>query len=118
MPRAEFKGSITTTGRSEAIRLDKALFKAHPEFRQRARIKASVMGPGTLLVTLDPETAAEPEAETDPVVRAYLAFLERDMRDHPERLQPITEGLAERAGALVQDVKVSPEETLPDDVTL
>ena len=27
-----FSGSITTTGKSEAIRLDKALFRLHPEF--------------------------------------------------------------------------------------
>ena len=53
MARAEFKGSITTTGRSEALRLDKALFKAHPEFKQRAKIRAHVIGPGSLLVTLD-----------------------------------------------------------------
>jgi len=36
MATPEFKGSITTTGRSEAFRLEKALFKAHPEFRQKA----------------------------------------------------------------------------------
>ena len=38
-----FSGSITTTGKSEAIRLDKALFKAHPEFRQRAKVRAHVI---------------------------------------------------------------------------
>ncbi|MGL5139348.1 MAG: type II toxin-antitoxin system PrlF family antitoxin [Beijerinckiaceae bacterium] len=118
MPRTEFKGSITTTGRSEALRLDKALFKAHPEFRQRARIKASVMGPGCLLVTLDPEAVEEADAEADPVVRAYLAFLERDMRDHPDRLQPITESLVERVTRLTNGVEVSPDDILPDDVTL
>ncbi len=41
-----FSGSITTTGKSEAIRLDKALFRAHPEFRQRAKVRAHVIGPG------------------------------------------------------------------------
>lgn len=118
MPRAEFKGSITTTGRSEAIRLDKALFKAHPEFRQRARIKASVVGPGSLLVTLDPDVTDEAETEADPVVRAYLAFLERDMLEHPDRLQAITESDVTRIKALVGGVTVSDEEVLPDDVTL
>jgi antitoxin PrlF len=118
MPRVEFKGTITTTGRSEAIRLDKALFKAHPEFRQRARIKASVMGPGSLLVTLDPETVAEADAEADPVARAYLAFLERDMLDHPDRLQPITEHFVERLRRLTHGVEVALDEILPDDITL
>jgi antitoxin PrlF len=118
MARVEFKGSITTTGRSEAIRLDKALFKAHPEFRQRARIKASVMGPGSLLVTLDPETTDDADAEADPVVRAYLAFLERDMLEHPDRLRPITEVFVERIKSLTDGVEVSFDDVLPDDVTL
>jgi hypothetical protein len=35
-----FNGSITTTGTSEAIRLDKALFRLHPEFREKAKAAA------------------------------------------------------------------------------
>src|SRR5450432_2818800 len=84
-----FSGAITTTGRSEAIRLDKALFKAHPEFRQRAKVRAHVLGPGHLLVTLaDAPEAASDGIERDPVVSAYLAFLESDMVAHPERIAP------------------------------
>jgi antitoxin PrlF len=122
MPRATFKGTITTTGRSEALRLDKALFKAHPEFRQKARVRAHVIGPGSLLVTLDAgerNGAEAPDAvERDPVVSAYLAFLERDLREHPERLQPFTEDELARLEALTKDVVVSDDETIPDDVTL
>jgi len=122
MPRATFKGTITTTGRSEALRLDKALFKAHPEFRQKARIRAQVIGPGSLLVTLDADErdgAEPPDAvERDPVVAAYLAFLERDLREHPERVQPFTEDELARLEALTEGVAVSDEETIPDDVTL
>jgi antitoxin PrlF len=122
MPRATFKGTITTTGRSEALRLDKALFKAHPEFRQKARIRAHVIGPGSLLVTLDADDPLGAEAadafERDPVVAAYLAFLERDLREHPERLQPFTEDELARLEALTKDVVVSDDETIPDDVTL
>ncbi|MGO4870308.1 MAG: type II toxin-antitoxin system PrlF family antitoxin [Roseiarcus sp.] len=122
MASATFKGTITTTGRSEALRLDKALFKAHPEFRQKARIRAHVIGPGSLLVTLDAEErngAEAPDAvERDPVVSAYLAFLERDLREHPDRLQPFTEGELARLEALTKDVEVSDDEAIPDDVTL
>lgn len=119
MSRSGFKGSITTTGRSEALRLDKALFKAHPEFRQKAKVRAHVLGPGTLLVTLDRDEVAEDDAvERDPVVAAYLAFLERDMAAHPERLQPFTQGEIARIEALTADVSVSDEDTLPDDVAL
>jgi antitoxin PrlF len=122
MPRATFKGTITTTGRSEALRLDKALFKAHPEFRQKARVRAHVIGPGSLLVTLDADdrngAEAANEIERDPVVAAYLAFLERDLREHPERLQPFTTSELARLEALTKDVEVSDDESIPDDVTL
>jgi antitoxin PrlF len=118
MAPAEFKGSITTTGRSEAIRLDKALFKAHPEFRQRAKIRAHVIGPGSLLVTLDSSDAAEESAERDPVAAAYLSFIEKDMIAHPEKLQPFTEAEIERIRTLTRDVIVSDDDVIPDDVTL
>lgn len=119
MARAEFKGSITTTGRSEALRLDKALFKAHPEFRQRAKIRAHVIGPGSLLVTLDGnEDESADMIERDPVVAAYLSFLARDMSEHPERLRPFTEADIARIHALTKDVTMSDDEVIPDDVTL
>jgi antitoxin PrlF len=117
---ASFSGSITTTGRSEAIRLDKALFKAHPEFRQRARVRAHVLGPGHLLVTLadDPASAAPDEIERDPVVSAYLAFLERDMLAHPEHIAPLAEQDLARLRRLTDGVEVNDADSIPDDVTL
>lgn len=120
MARAEFKGSITTTGRSEALRLDKALFKAHPEFRQRARIRAHVIGPGSLLVTLDDSSTegSDREIERDPVAAAYLSFLERDMVEHPDRLRPFSEADVDRIRALTSNVSVSDDDVIPDDVTL
>lgn len=120
MGRAEFKGAITTTGRSEALRLDKALFKAHPEFRQRAKIRAQVIGPGSLLVTLDDEgpIADGADIERDPVIAAYLSFLERDMTEHPDRLRPLTEADVARLRTLTKDVQVSDDDMIPDDVTL
>lgn len=122
MPNPVFKGSITTTGRSEAIRLDKALFKSHPEFRQKAKISAHVIGPGSLLLTLDPddhvERASESTFERDPIVSAYLSFLERDMSERPDRLQPISLADMERLDALLKNVVVTDKDVIPDDVTL
>ena len=52
-----FTGSITTTGKSEAIRLDKALFRLHPEFRQKAKVRAQVIAPGHALISVVEEGA-------------------------------------------------------------
>ena len=38
MTQVAFKGTVTTTGKSEALRIEKALFKAHPEFKQLSTI--------------------------------------------------------------------------------
>lgn len=115
-----FSGSITTTGRSNAIRIDKALFKAHPEFRQRARVRAHVLGPGHLLVTLvdDAAAAAPDEIERDPVVSAYLACLERDMLAHPEHITALPEQKLAHLRRLTDGVQVSDTDSVPDDVTL
>jgi antitoxin PrlF len=117
---ASFSGSITTTGRSEAIRLDKALFKAHPEFHQRARVLAHVLGPGHLLVTLadDPASKVPHDIDRDPVVSAYLAFLERDMLAVPAHITPVPEQDLARLRRLTDGVQVTDTESIPDDVTL
>jgi len=52
-----FTGSITTTGKSEAIRLDKALFRLHPEFRQKAKVRVQVIAPGHALISVLEEGA-------------------------------------------------------------
>jgi antitoxin PrlF len=120
MPTAAFKGSITTTGKSEALRIEKALFKSHPEFKQKAKFRAHVIGPGSMLVTLDPEEPPEDAGniERDPAVLAYLAFLERDMIEHPELVSAITKEDVARIKRLTKGAKVDDGEIIPDDVTL
>jgi antitoxin PrlF len=120
MVQVAYKGSVTTTGKSEALRIEKALFRAHPEFKQKAKFRAHVIGPGSMLVTLEPdETPIDPDdIERDPVILAYLAFLERDMISHPEDIRPITEDDVARIKRLTKGVKVDDSEIIPDDVTL
>ncbi len=78
-----------------------------------------MIGPGSMLVTLDAdETADRDGIERDSVVAAYLAFLERDMTEHPEQLRPIMEADIARIQALTRDVVVSNDDVIPDDVTL
>ncbi len=111
-----YKGTVTTTGTSEAIRFEKSLFRQHPEFRQKAGVEAHVIGPGTLLVRVTDEQAIAQDQE-DPIVLAFLSFLESDATAHPERIVPLSSSNVARALELTKDVIVSDNELLPDDVT-
>jgi antitoxin PrlF len=110
-----FAGSITTTGKSEAIRLDKALFRLHPEFRQKAKVRAQVIAPGQALISVVDEEAT-PLPEEDGVVSAFLAFLEKDLKVRPGRTASLSKTAIARATKLTKGVKVSDRERLPDDV--
>jgi antitoxin PrlF len=112
-----YRGTITTTGKSEAIRLEKALFRLHPEFRQKARVRAHVVGPGHVLISVVDESSASAEEE-DPVVAAFLGFLEQDMKARPHRLGPISSSRLEQALRLVADVEATPDDPIPDDCGL
>ena len=111
-----FTGSITATGKSEAIRLDKALFRLHPEFRQMAKVHAQVIAPGHALISVVEEGTPELEDE-DPVVTAFLAFLEEDMRTQPKRIASLWQRSIDRATRLTKGVKVKHDERLPEDVS-
>jgi len=58
---------------------------------------------------------AMPAEAGDPVLGAFLGFLAQDMVNHPERLQPIDGGLAQRIQALVVDVEIDLDAILPDE---
>lgn len=113
---AKFTGSITTTGKSEAIRFEKSLFRQHPEFRQQAKVQAHVIGPGQLLVSVLNEIESEPRENDDPIVNAFLAFLEKDMLENPKRVSPVSEKLIAQAKDLTEGVTVSDADTIADDV--
>jgi antitoxin PrlF len=112
-----FSGSITTTGKSEAIRLDKALFRLHPEFRQKAKVRAQVISPGHALISvMDDEVA--PAADEDPVVGAFLSFLQKDMETRPGRRSRLSKASLARAIRLTKRVKVSDADKIPLSVTV
>jgi len=111
-----FTGSITTTGKSEAIRLDKALFRLHPEFRQKAKVRAQVIAPGHALISVVQEGLSEVEEE-DPVVTTFLAFLEKDMKTRPRRMAGLSKRAIARATRLTKGVKVGDEERLPENIS-
>ena len=52
-------------------------------------------------------TRADVATESDPVMAQFLSFLATDMGNHPERLQAIDSGLAQRIQSLVGKVDVN-----------
>jgi antitoxin PrlF len=113
---SKYNGSITTTGRSEAIRLDKDLFKQHPEFQQKAKVQAHVIAPGQMLISLL-DTAEDSEVDEDPVVTAFLCFMEQDMLQRPEYILPLSEDLLHQMSVLTRGIAVSDDEMLPDEIS-
>jgi antitoxin PrlF len=109
-----YKGKISTSGTSEAIRLSKSLFLQHPEFKQQADVIAHVIGPGQLLVSLaDP---AQDEEQEDPIVSAFLSFLEKDMTNNPSSIKPLDETLIARMKELTNGIEATDSDL--DDVSL
>jgi antitoxin PrlF len=113
---SRYSGTITTTGKSEAIRLEKALFKSHPEFAQKTKVEAHVIAPGTMLVSV--AGPADIETEADPIMTAFLGFLSKDMAAAPARIEPLAATRIKKARDLARRVKVRDDDILPDDVTL
>jgi len=111
-----FTGSITTTGKSEAIRLDKALFRLHPEFRQKAKVRAQVIAPGHALISVVDDERAD-DREEDPVLTAFLGLLEKDIKARPKRIRSLTKRTISRANRLTKGVKVTDANRLPDDIS-
>ncbi len=119
MPTHSYRGAVTTTGSSEAIRFERALFRQNPEFCQKASIEAHVIGRGMLLVhVLDDAPELEQGEHGDPVVGAFLAFMERDIANNPERIEPLSASQVARAVELTRDVVVGDDDKIPDDISL
>ena len=106
----KFKGKITTTGTSEAIRLEKDLFKRHPEFKQQAEVTAQVIGPGKMLISVLNNPNEKSDDEDDPIVGAFLAFLENDLCNNLAALTPVDADVMARAKALTAGMKIIDED--------
>jgi antitoxin PrlF len=110
-----YKGVVTTTGNSEAIRFEKVLFRAHPEFGQGRSVVATVIAPGQLLLSANPVDEVEAE---DPILGAFLAYLANDVLARPEMLTPLSSSTVPRAAELTEDIEVDDDEVFPDDLTI
>ena len=58
---------------------------------------------------------AEPDFEKDPVISRFLDFLEADMQQQPQTIQPLSTDTFAEAQRLTCKVEVDLNEALPDD---
>lgn len=56
--------------------------------------------------------------EADPVIGAFLGFLEQDMLRHPENVAAFPAGLAKRMATLAEHIAVNPDEEIDGSVAL
>jgi hypothetical protein len=112
-----YKGKVTTTGGSKAVRLGKQFFADHPEFEVSAYVSVRSVSPGYVLMAVDgPKAVGEKSDELDPIVGAFLSFMEADLKANPHKVQPLD---LSRVAALVEGVEpLRDNEDLPADFTL
>ncbi len=114
-----YSGKVTTVGSSEAIRLDKTLFKSHPEFHQKAKVRASYLSKGHILISVDDDGCKTVDKmENDPVLEVFLDFLDKDMRKNPSAIKPIEKSLIDRAEALTNSIECNDDDVIPDEISL
>ena len=112
-----YKGKVTTTGSSKAVRLGKQFFTDHPEFEVSAEVRVRSVSPGYVLMAVEaPKSTGRKTDELDPVVGAFLSFMEADLKANPHKVQPLD---LSRVAALVEGVTpLRDDEDLPADFTL
>ncbi len=102
--RAErYSGTVTPVGNSKGIRLDAEFFRAHPEFS--GKVDATVIADGQVLLSAKGAKQRSSEDE-DPVMLGFLSFLQRQMADHPELIEPADRAQLARIRKLVKGVDV------------
>lgn len=88
--------------------------RAHPEF-ERGRVSAYVVAPGMMLVRIaEPAGAASDAEEYDPVLAAYLGFVETQMTGHPALLRELTSADVAGLDDLLDGVVVDLDAPLED----
>lgn len=105
-----YTGKRTKAGNSSGFRIEQSFFKSHPEFS--GEITVQPIAPGRLLMIA--ATAKKREAESDPILDSFLAFLGKDIADHPEKIKPLDKALEKRIKRLTKGVKVKMDEDLGD----
>jgi hypothetical protein len=103
MAQAKYQGKVAALGNSKALRLEAGFFKSHPLFASGAVVDAQAIGEGVVIIRAK-RTPNIPE--TDPVMDAFLAFIEQDMTSHPETIQPMSTQELDEIASLVEGVEI------------
>ena len=109
-----YHAKAATVGNSKALRLDAALFRAHPEFGT-GEFTVSVIAPGQMLIQAMAESTKN---ETDPVFDAFLGFVEHQMQLRPDLISAVTQADRRKAADLLRGVRSDPDEDLGADFVL
>lgn len=106
-----FHAKATTVGNSRALQLEAALVRGHPELAD-GRFDVYVVAPGRFLIVsapqIDPTDASDSD---DPLLGAFLGFLNREMQRTPTLLRPLFVDEVQGMEDLVRDVAVDDPDT-------
>ncbi len=103
--REQYEGTVVQVGNSRGIRLPAGFFNAHTEFS--GKVQVTVVADGAVL--LSAKTARQRKKKSDdgdPVVAAFLQFLEEQMTKHPQHIVAADSDQLRRIGKLVKGAKV------------
>lgn len=104
---ATYLGKVAQNGNSTSLRLKKGLFDAHPSFETGAEIEATAISDDMLLVRAIKHDSGQDDP--DPVISAFLAYIEQDMMDNPQSIQPISADVLDDIAQLVEGVAFDQE---------
>jgi len=100
-----YEGTVVKVGNSRGIRLPAGFFNAHTEFAGKVQVTVVADGAVLLSAKMAPQRKIKDD-EADPVVAAFLQFMEAQMTKHPEDIVAADSGQLGRIGKLVKGVKV------------
>lgn len=76
---------------------------------KKDKIKYAIQSDGSVVIS---RATAQ---ENDPVLGEFLSFIARDMKAHPERLEPLSASMRESVDALVEGVEIDLDAPLLDE---
>lgn len=102
----------TKNGNSMALRLEKGMLDAYPEFAS-GDFSVNVLVPGTLLVHRN--TPVEEVGNEDPVLTTFLQFLDKEMIANPDKITPLSRREHSAMASALKGVEVDDTEEFGDD---